>query len=212
MALNNMGVSSPETKNGFNPGVNNDIGKPTTSLGQKIGFTFLNIITIFSFGIIKKNKLNTMLNKINSSASGIDIQLQKRSDTLIKLLDSVKGSMKFEKETLEKIAELRSSSINDSNRNVMQGKMDSIQRSFNMQVEQYPDLKSVSLVKDMMSSSEMIEREVAAARRLYNSDVNKFNTSIHNFPTNVVACKNNMSSISLFAASEESKKDISLKL
>jgi LemA protein len=68
--------------------------------------SFILIIPIFIY-IGSRNNFSKMDVKIDEAASGIDVQLKRRRDTLTKLIDSVKGSMDFEKETMEKITRLR---------------------------------------------------------------------------------------------------------
>lgn len=192
----------------------NDLGPVKVTTGQKVLFWILMIFTLgiayIFIGIVKVNRLNQMQNKINESASGIDIQLQKRFDTLTKLVSAVEGQVKFNKEVYENIAKFRSG-INDNNLSNKQQVIDKIQTGLSMAFENYPQLGADESIRRLMTESTMIEKEIASARRLYNSDVTQFNTTIYNFPTSVVAAKKGYQGLNLFKADESVKKDVEIK-
>ncbi|MGL4948313.1 MAG: LemA family protein, partial [Mycoplasma sp.] len=167
-------------------------------------------LIILILEVKKKNYFNRQQIEINNSASNIDVQLQKRSDTLIKLLDAVKGHTKFEKETLTKITQMRSG-MSDLDVNEKNKLISDISRNININVENYPELKASQSIQKLMTESAYIEKEIAANRRLYNSNVTRFNQDIFVYPWSVTAEKLHLSAIPLFSASEEAKKDIKLE-
>lgn len=209
-----MLYTGKEEKNieGHEINVNNNMGPVTVTKGQKVLFYFVCIITLGLFLILKltkRNTLNRMQMKINESASGIDVQLQKRFDTLNKLVQAASSQAKFDKETLETISAYRSGANKDmSSKNQA---VDKIQAGINMAFEAYPTLGADDAFKKMMNESTMIEKEIAASRRLYNSNVTSFNSIIYTFPTNVIISKEGYTAIPLFSASDVSKKDVNLK-
>lgn len=209
-----MLYTGKEEKNieGHEINVNNNMGPVTVTKGQKVLFYFVCIITLGLFLILKltkRNTLNRMQMKINESASGIDVQLQKRFDTLNKLVQAASSQAKFDKETLETISAYRSGANKDmSSKNQA---VDKIQAGINMAFEAYPTLGADDAFKKMMNESTMIEKEIAASRRLYNSNVTSFNSIIYTFPTNVIISKEGYAAIPLFSASDVSKKDVNLK-
>ena len=197
-----------------NPVANNDLPVVTCSLGAKIGFWFLVIITIgifYIYKVTKRNEINRMQIEINEAASGIDVQLQKRYDTLTKLIDAVKQQIKFDKETLENITALRSG-ISNANSVEKDAMMQKVSARLAMTIENYPKLGADSSIASLMNESTMIEKEIAAARRLYNSTVTKFNSVIYTFPTNVVISNMGIKGIPLFAASEQTRQDVKIDL
>lgn len=176
----------------------------------------------FGFGLIflgatlwarisKKNNLNKQQVAINEMASNIDVQLKNRRDTLIKLVDAVKGSVKFEKETLTGIAEMRSGNITDANRAKVDAQIENISRKVNFQVEAYPDLKSTQAIQQLMRASYDVEQDLAATRRLYNSKVTSFNQIINTWPTNVVAASMGLATLPLFQATAEDRQDVKVE-
>lgn len=216
--MNLYSGTAPANPTGHQTVVNNNIGPAKASSGQKTGWIILQVlawltiiggIILLVLSIKKNNSFQRQQLEINNSASNIDVQLQKRSETLIKLVDSVKGHVNFEKETLTKITALRggvnNGSVTENNQQVAD-----IARSINISVEQYPNLQASESIQKLMQESAYIEKEIAAQRRLYNQNVTSFNQEIWVFPWIVIANNKNLSTIELFAASEESKKDVKI--
>ncbi|MGL4950524.1 MAG: LemA family protein [Mycoplasma sp.] len=199
--------------------VNNNIGPVVCTSKQRNSFLVWQIlgwvlgliggIILLIWSVKKKNYFNKQQIEINNSASNIDVQLQKRSETLIKLLDSVKGHTKFEKETLTKITQMRSG-MSNMDANEKSKIISDVSRSININVENYPELKASQSIQKLMTESAYIEKEIAANRRLYNSNVTRFNQDIFVFPSCIIAEKSKLSAVPLFAANEEAKKDVKL--
>ncbi|WP_412032586.1 LemA family protein [Malacoplasma muris] len=196
------------------------VANPTS--GQK---TLFNVLIFFSWfplilpGIIwwvnRIKKRNVWVEKqmeVNNAAAAIDVNLTKRADTLIKLLEQTKGYLKHEKETLTNITKMRSSGAQATPADI-QAKdqaISSLARNINIQLEAYPDLKGSSVIGELMSSSQYIEGEIAASRRLYNQIAQRFNADILTFPNICIAYKDNLRTFPLFSASEEQKKDVDM--
>lgn len=233
MLLNeNKNVNSKE---GYEPEVHNNLGKVKCSTGAKVGYWFIMIITLglayLFWGIPSQNKLKKMQMKINEAASGIDIQLEKRFDTLTKIVDAVKSQCKFDKETLENISALRSganiyNNTNQSNaisestnkNEIAQVKninhktslIDKVNQGINVAFERYPNLGADDSIRTLINESIMIEKEIAASKRLYNSVATEFNSIIYTFPTNVLLSNKNYEAIPLCVASENKRKDVNV--
>ncbi len=202
----------PESK-AFDPKAINNLGKVQVTKGQKGAYVFCSIV---SFGILplsqnigKVNYLNQLQMQINESASNIDIQLQKRFDTLTKIVDAVKSHTKFNKEVYENIAKFRAG--NNTDINAKQESISSIQKGINLAFENYPNLGADESIQRLITESTMIEKEIAAARRLFNADVTEFNTIINTWPTSVVAAKKGYTHLNLFVAEDEKRKDVDIK-
>ncbi len=196
------------------PNVNNNLAEVKCSMGAKIGFWFLVIITLGLFYIWKikrSNEINRMQIEINESASGIDIQLEKRYDTLTKLVDAVKSQVKFDKETLENIAAMRSGFKNSSaiEKDEITSKVYS---GLTMAFENYPTLGADASFNKLMNESTMIEKEIAASRRLYNANVTRFNQLIYTFPTTVILDGKGYKGIPLFVTSNQKRQDVKLEI
>ncbi|MEA4190856.1 LemA family protein [Mycoplasma sp. 2248] len=162
----------------------------------------------------RKNSLNRMQNDINNSASSIDVQLQKRNDTLVKLVQQVKSYKIHEAEVFENVTKMRSlaaggrgiensAEIENLNQSVF-GRLMAISES-------YPELKASSLYTELMDETTYIEREIAAARRNYNAQANTFNKELFTIPTKVVAANMGLSTVRLFQASSKARKDVDMQ-
>lgn len=193
--------------------VNNEmpVSKPTG--GQIFLWVFLCIITLgflLLHKITVRNELSRLQNRINQSASNIDVSLQKRFDTLNKMVQAVEGHTKFNQEFYETIAGLRSG-FSKASINEKQAAINKIQNGLNMNFEQYPQfIGADASIRQMMNESIMLENEISAARRLYNADVTTFNKQIYTWPTNVIIRKENYSGIPMFMASEAATKDVDI--
>lgn len=197
--------------------------KTPQSVGATGGgkFSYWVLCTIFTLGIWlllhvgKKNKLRKMGMKVDESESGIDVQLARRAETLTKLVDSVKSAIKFESDILTKVTELRSKTAAGTSieqKAKLNSELDSVQRKVNMTIENYPNLKSNENILSLQNAIVDVEDNIAAARRIYNSNVSAYNQQIITSPSNVVAESMKLQTKVLFAATEQQKADIKIDL
>lgn len=195
----------------FNPNVDNaQLAPQPNGAGKVITFiSFIFIIPIFLY-IGSRNRLVRLQMKINESSSGIDVQLKKRRDTLTKLIDATKGSMKFEKEVLTGVTQMRTASTSGNVSTVAKTDADLAKLSGRIMAtfEAYPQVKSTENVAKLIDAAEVIEQEIAATRRLYNTYVTEFNSRIFTWPGSVVASSMQLAKLPLFVASEEDKRDV----
>ncbi len=193
----------------------NEIIKPQVSTGGKIFIyiLFILIIPIFWY-ISKRNSFKRSKQNIEETASGIDVQLKKRYDLLTKLIDTTRQYMKFEKNILEDITSLRTGNVNANVREMNETnlKMDRISRAINVQLENYPDLKSTQTVVNLQLATRDCEEDIAASRRFYNTSVRNYNQSILTYPGNVVADKLNLQTEIFFEAMPTERQDIKIDL
>jgi len=208
--MGNLINPSNQDKAEFQPNVDNTSIKAQSSLFGKIIWyiLFLLIIPIFVH-VINVNKLKKKSMKINEMSSGIDIQLQKRADTLKKLVAATKSSMKYEKDVLTQITNARSNAFKGAEG---AAKLDALSANIMAVAENYPNLKAEDNIATLMDDAAYLEREIAASRRLYNSEVTIFNQMLMSWPKNVPAAALKFTTMPLFKASTESKKDVDLNL
>lgn len=208
-----------KTAEGFNPTVQNQELTPKSGIGGVLFIILLFLLAVIPglifliWCVCRKNYFNRYQIRINEGASNIDIQYKQRKDTLVKLVDATKSSMKFEKDLLTDITQLRSQNNSykpTDAKNI--GKLDGMWSRFKATFENYPKLQSVDAIRDLMSSADYQERELAASRRLYNSLVRNFNQELFTFPTTIVSGKMKLHTLPLIVAAEEDKKDVNLSL
>lgn len=198
------GKEQPAAKNDT-PSINNNLPIVTVStLGKVMAIIFVYILTLGIYPVVKNNYFKRMQIKINEAASNIDIQLEKRFNTLTKLVDSVKSHVKFDKDVFTTIAAYRSG-MDINQKSQMLGKINS---ALTMAFENYPNLGADESIRTLNTEVVMIEREIAAARRLYNSLVTQFNSEIYQWPNNAILSGKNYQGILLFVTDESKRQDV----
>jgi len=154
-----------------------------------------------------KNHFQQLQQKIQRDASTIDNYLEQRVVVLqnaAKLLDK---AIDLDKTTLENIAKYRSGIANtDAQRNEVAGEIDAVSRSINIAFENYPDLKAHNEIEDAMKQNMYLQREITAARELYNDTINTWNRDVYRWPTKqIVAARSGYTTRIPFIASQEIK-------
>ncbi len=164
---------------------------------------------VFLFMKIKaKNYFQQLEQKIQRNASQIDNYLEQRVVVLqncAKLLDK---AIDLDKSTFENIAKYRSGNAAsaDESRNEISSNLDKLATSVNVAFENYPDLEAHDQIADAMQQNMYLQREITAARELYNDTVNAWNRDVFAWPTKmIVAAKNGYTTRIPFIASAEIK-------
>lgn len=165
---------------------------------------------IFLFRKIKAgNYLSQLQQKIKHDASQIDNYLEQRVIILqnaAKLLDK---AVDLDKATMTEIAAYRSGGkvTNDSVRNDIAQKIDSVGRSIDIAFENYPDLKAHAAIADAMQQNAYLQKEITAAREVYNDTVNTWNRDIYAWPAKmIVAARRGYTTRIPFSTSAEVKE------
>ncbi len=165
---------------------------------------------VFLFMKVKAgNYLSQLQQKIQHDASQIDNYLEQRVVILqncAKLLDK---AIDLDKTTMTQIAAYRSGANpnDDGARNQMAQQIESVGRSINLAFENYPDLKAHAEIADAMQQNAYLQKEITAARELYNDTVNVWNRDIYAWPTKmIVASKRGYTTRIPFTASAEIKE------
>lgn len=144
--------------------------------------------------------------KIQRNASQIDNYLEQRVMVLENCARLLDKAIDLDKSTFENIAKYRSGNVSDEGRNELVGKLDTIQNSVNVAFENYPDLKAHNEIADAMQQNMYLQREITAARELYNDTINAWNRDIFAWPTKmIVAARAGYTTRIPFIASKEIK-------
>ena len=162
---------------------------------------------IFLFKKIKaRTYFQQLQQKIQHNASQIDNYLEQRVVVLQNCARLVDKAVDLDKSTFENIAKYRSGADVDEARNEISSKLDAVSRSINIAFENYPDLQAHTEIKDAMQQNMYLQREITAARELYNDTVNTWNREIFVWPTKqIVAAKEGYTTRIPFIASQEVK-------
>ena len=165
---------------------------------------------VFLFMKIKAgNYLSQLQQKIQHDASQIDNYLEQRVVILQNCARLLDKAIDLDKTTMTQIAAYRSGvdPANDGARNQMAQQLESVGRSINLAFESYPDLKAHAEIADAMQQNSYLQKEITAARELYNGTVNVWNRDIFAWPTKmIVASKRGYTTRIPFTASAEIKE------
>ena len=160
--------------------------------------------------IVMSNNLNKALVKIDEASSGIDVALTKRYDVLTKMIETVKGYAKHEKEVLFDVVKIRKG-MTIEEKNEANKQMDETLSKINVLAENYPDLKASENFKTLQDSITDVEEHLQAARRLYNANISSYNQMIVTFPISIIAGTKGLSKREFFVAEEHKKQDVEIK-
>ena len=165
---------------------------------------------IFLFMKINAQKhFDQLQQKIQRNASQIDNYLEQRVMVLQNCARLLDKAIDLDKSTFENIAKYRSGNGGDVDaaRNEVSGQIENISRDINVAVENYPELKAHREIEDAMQQNMYLQREITAARELYNDTINEWNKDIFAWPTKmIVAAKNGYTTRIPFIASKEVKE------
>ena len=143
---------------------------------------------------------------IQSAASEIDNHLEQRVQILNNVVGLVNRAVDLDKDVMKSVAALRSGKVNDANRSDMADQLNATFSRFALQVEAYPELKAHNAIADAMQQNSYLQREITAARTVYNSRVAQWNTDIFAWPTKmIVAARQGYTTRIPFAASKATK-------
>lgn len=159
--------------------------------------------------ISAKKHFDQLQQKIQRNASQIDNYLEQRVMVLQNCARLLDKAIDLDKSTFENIAKYRSGNTGDADaaRQAMGDKVESISRDINVAVENYPDLAAHREIADAMQQNMYLQREITAARELYNDTINEWNKDIFAWPTKmIVAAKNGYTTRIPFVASKEIKE------
>jgi LemA protein len=140
------------------------------------------------------NGLISLRNQVANGWKQIDVQLKRRHDLIPNLVDTVRGAMQFERETLQAVIEARNQAISierggagvaataqaESQLSAALGRLFAV-------VEAYPQLKATGNVSQLQEELTSTENRIAFARQHYNDVSTQYNTKQQQFPTNMVA-------------------------
>ncbi len=160
--------------------------------GAVIGVVLLALIGSYN-GLVHERE------NVESAINGMETQYQRRNDLIPNLVNTVKGSANFEKETLNQVIEARAKAtqvkldINDLTEENLakyqeaQNQLGSSLSRLMAVAESYPELKSTQAFRDLMPQLEGTENRIQVARSDYGDIVKKFNSKVKSFPTNIFA-------------------------
>ena len=137
-------------------------------------------------------------------------RLAQRMEQRVQILQNVVGlverAIDLDKDVMKAVAALRGGAVNAENRNEVNQQVDHAFGRLFPQVEAYPELKAHNAIADAMQQNNYLQREITAARTVYNSRVTQWNTDIFAWPTKmIVAARQGYTTRIPFTASAETR-------
>jgi len=179
------------------------------------------IVGVAIYAISIYNRLVSGRNRFKNAFAQIDVQLTRRHDLIPNLVETAKGYMSHERETLEAVvnarnlavAGLKAAAKDPTDPEAMkqlasaeQGLSGALGRLFALS-EAYPDLKANENMMQLSEELTTTENKVAFARQAYNDAVMDYNTTRESFPNNQIADRFNFKAAELLEIEEESKRE-----
>src|SRR5262245_1477343 len=140
--------------------------------------------------ILIRNSIIGSRNRVDEAWSGIDVQLKRRHDLVPNLVETVKGYAQHERETFEKVTQARAAAMQaqgPAEAGQAEGLLSQALGGLRVVAEQYPELRATENFQQLSRNLSELEDEIQASRRIYNSNVQSYNTKIQVFPNSMVA-------------------------
>jgi LemA protein len=149
-------------------------------------------VVVVGWAIVAYNGLVRQRQLSQEGWSGIDVQLKRRADLIPNLLESVKGYMAHERDTLEAVTQARTNAMAAANgspeqRAAAEGILSQALGKLMAVAEAYPDLKASQNFLQFQGELSNTENEIQLARRYYNGTARDLNTAVESFPSNILA-------------------------
>ncbi len=185
-----------------------------------LGIVVLLFLLVAGWVIGTYNGLVTLRNRFKNAFSQIDVQLKRRYDLIPNLVETAKGYLKHERETLEAVVKARGAAVSANQKAARDpaspGAMKELVGAeaalggalgrLMVVVEQYPDLKANQNMMQLTEELTSTENKVAFARQAYNDSVMIYNTECEKFPANIIAGMFGFQAAELFEVSGEAER------
>lgn len=191
-----------------------------------MGLIFVVIVLVVLIGLVGffiggYNKLVTLRNRFKNAYAQIDVQLKRRYDLIPNLVETAKGYIKHERETLEAVTKARNiayaasqaAAANPGESGAMknlvsaEGGLAGTLSRLMMVSESYPDLKANQNMMQLSEELTSTENKISFARQAYNDSVMTYNTDREVFPSNLIAGMFNFGPAELFVIDKPEQKD-----
>ncbi len=181
-----------------------------------MGWIILAIVVIIAIVLIViYNQLVTLRQRVQNAWSQIDVQLQRRFDLIPNLVETVKGYMTHEQETLTKVTDLRSSWADAKTveqKAELEGQLTDTLKTIMAVAENYPNLKADQSFNNLQAELSDTENKISYSRQFYNDTVTMYNTKLETFPSNLVAGMFGFKASTLFNVdNDEAKKAVKVE-
>ena len=168
------------------------------------------VVVLALIYILIRNSMIGSRNRVDEAWSGIDVQLKRRHDLVPNLVETVKGYAQHERETFEKVTQARAAAMQASGpaeAGPAEGLLTQALGGLRVVAEQYPELRATENFQQLSRNLSELEDEIQASRRIYNSNVQAYNTKIQVFPNSVVANSGGFTAREFFEITDAAERE-----
>jgi LemA protein len=147
------------------------------------------VIGVLAYILIRNGIIGSR-NRVDEAWSGIDVQLKRRHDLVPNLVETVKGYATHERDVFERTSKARAEAMSARGVNETaqaEGQLSGALTDLRAVAENYPQLRATENFQQLSRNLSELEDEIQASRRIYNSNVQAYNTKIQIFPNSVIA-------------------------
>lgn len=168
------------------------------------------LLVILIGAVMMYNGLVSLRQQVSNAFGQIDVQLKRRYDLIPNLVETVKGYMKFEQETLEKVIQARNRAISATGvkeKAAAETQVTAALGGFFALSESYPELKANQNMLSLQEELKSTENKIAFAWQYYNDIVTAYNTKIETFPSSILAGAGGFKPRELFELDEPAARE-----
>ncbi|MSO56645.1 MAG: LemA family protein [Acidobacteria bacterium] len=166
---------------------------------------------VIVWAITLYNGLIGLRNQVLNGWRQIDVQLKRRHDLIPNLVNTVRGAMEFERDTLTQVMEARARAVSatgPADAAKKEGELSQVLGRLFAVAENYPTLKANDNVKLLQEELTSTENKVSFARQFYNDISTKFNTAQQTFPSNMLASMLGFKPAELFELTDSAERQV----
>ena len=179
-------------------------------MGIALIIVIIVLVAILIYAIAQYNSLVALRRQTGNAFAQIDVQLKRRYDLIPNLVETVKGYMKHEQDTLERVIQARNRALSAGTVNekaAAEGQLTTALHGMFALSEAYPELRSNENMLSLQEELKSTENRISFARQYYNDMVTRYNTSLETFPSSIFANMGGMKPKELFEIEDPTHRE-----
>jgi LemA protein len=181
-------------------------------MSTELWIVVLVVVALVVAFIVARNAMIALRNRVDEAWSGVDVQLKRRHDLVPNLVETVKGYAQHEREVFQRTTEVRAQAVNALGTSPPQearaeAELSRALADVRAVAENYPDLRASENFQQLQQQLSLIENEIQASRRIYNSNTQAYNTKIQVFPNSLVASVGGMTPREFFEIEDARERE-----
>ncbi len=175
-----------------------------------VGISIAVLLLLALVAVVLYNRLVRLRNRVENAWAQVDVQLRRRYDLVPNLVETVKGYATHEREVFERATKARADAMRARGVNETQqaeAQLSGAITDLRAVAENYPNLRATENFQQLTRNLSELEDEIQASRRIYNSNVQSYNTKIQQFPSSIVASQGNFTAREFFEIENAAERE-----